>query len=157
MHVRVVRVADPDDDLTNAALDPRTRLSEIRRRAALSDARTLRGLHAIGTSLGLGAAILINLFDPRVITLGGYFAVLGDLLMPAMEAELDRRAVLPARGGCRWPVMHGRGSAGGSTSIASSGSSRRRPGAPIACPSVRYTRQRCGATCTASSATWAIC
>ncbi|MBL1067793.1 ROK family transcriptional regulator [Streptomyces sp. 7-21] len=94
-------VADPDDDLTNPALDPRTRLSEIRRRAALSDARTLRGLHAIGTSLGLGAAILINLFDPRVITLGGYFAVLGDLLLPAMEAELDRRAVLPARGGCR--------------------------------------------------------
>jgi hypothetical protein len=33
--------------------------------------------------------------------LGGYFAVLGDFFREALEAELDKRVVLPGRGGCR--------------------------------------------------------
>lgn len=94
-------VADPADSVTDPSVDLEVRLTEIRRRASLGDGRTLRGLQAVGTSLGLGAAILVNLFNPRVIALGGYFAVLGEFLLPAMEAELDKRVVAPARGGCR--------------------------------------------------------
>lgn len=94
-------VADPGDTVTDPAVDLEIRLAEIRRRAELGDGRTLRGLEAIGTSLGLGAAILVDLFNPRVIALGGYFAVLGDFFLHAMETELDKRAVLPGRGGCR--------------------------------------------------------
>lgn len=94
-------VANPADTITDPSVDLEVRLHEIRRRAQVGDGRTLRGLEAIGTSLGLGAAILVDLLNPRVIALGGYFAVLGEYILPAMEAELDQRAVLPGRGGCR--------------------------------------------------------
>ncbi|PSL06988.1 putative NBD/HSP70 family sugar kinase [Haloactinopolyspora alba] len=95
-------VADPDDTtITDPSVDLDIRLAEIRRRAELGDGRTLRGLEAIGTALGLGAAILVDLLNPRVIALGGYFAVLGDFFLHAMETELDKRVVLPGRGGCR--------------------------------------------------------
>lgn len=94
-------VADPDDPVTDPSVDLEVRLAEIRRRAALGDGRTLRGIEAVGTALGLGAAILVNLFNPRVIVLGGYFAELGEFFLPAMETELDKRVVAPARGGCR--------------------------------------------------------
>jgi len=94
-------VANPDDTITDPSVDLEVRLHEIRRRAQVGDGRTLRGLEAIGTALGLGAAILVDLLNPRVIALGGYFAVLGEYILPAMETELDQRAVLPGRGGCR--------------------------------------------------------
>ncbi|MGP3968925.1 ROK family transcriptional regulator [Streptomyces sp. 6N223] len=95
------QVADPGDAVADPRIDLEVRLAEIRRRAELGDGRTLRGLTAIGTSIGVGAAILVNLFNPAVITLGGYFAVLGDFFLDPLEAELDKRVVLPGRGGCR--------------------------------------------------------
>ncbi len=94
-------VADPSDWVTDTSVDLEVRLAEIRRRAQLGDGRTLRGLEVIGTGLGLGAAIIVDLLNPRVIALGGYFAVLGDLFLQPMEAELNKRAVAPGRGGCR--------------------------------------------------------
>jgi predicted NBD/HSP70 family sugar kinase len=93
-------VADQGDQVTDPSVDLDVRLAEIRRRAELGDGRTLRGLEAVATSLGLGAAILVNIFNPRVLVLGGYFAVLGDFLLDAMESELDKRVVAPGRGGC---------------------------------------------------------
>ncbi len=94
-------VADPSDRVADPSVDLEVRLAEIRRRAELGDGRTLRGLRAIGVSLGVGTATLINLFNPRVLMLGGYFAVLGDFFRESLEAELDKRVVLPGRGDCR--------------------------------------------------------
>jgi predicted NBD/HSP70 family sugar kinase len=94
-------VADQGDPVTDPSVDLEVRLAEIRRRAKLGDGRTLRGLEAIATSLGLGAAILVNIFNPRVLLLGGYFAVLGDFFLETMETELDKRVVATGRGGCR--------------------------------------------------------
>jgi predicted NBD/HSP70 family sugar kinase len=94
-------VADQGDPVTDPSVDLEVRLAEIRRRAKIGDGRTLRGLEAIATSLGLGAAILVNIFNPRVLLLGGYFAVLGDFFLETMETELDKRVVATGRGGCR--------------------------------------------------------
>jgi predicted NBD/HSP70 family sugar kinase len=94
-------VADQGDPVTDPSVDLEVRLAEIRRRAELGDGRTLRGLEAIATSLGLGAAILVNALNPRVIVLGGYFAVLGDFLLDAMATELDKRVVAAELGRCR--------------------------------------------------------
>lgn len=93
-------VADPGDEIANPTVDLEERLAEIRRRAELGDGRTVRGLHAVGKSLGLGASILINIVNPRVLILGGYFAALGDFVLDAMFAELDQRVVAPNRGNC---------------------------------------------------------
>lgn len=94
-------VADPGDSVTDPSVDLEVRLAEIRRRAELGDGRTLRGLEAVGTSLGLGASILVGIVNPKVLMLGGYFAVLGEFIVGAMDAELDKRAVEANRGGCR--------------------------------------------------------
>jgi predicted NBD/HSP70 family sugar kinase len=94
--------ADPDDQAVNGTgLDPEDRLGEVLRRAASGDRRTLDALDEIGRYLGFGASILVNLFNPRVIVLGGYFARVGGYVVDAATAELRLRAIAPNAGGCR--------------------------------------------------------
>lgn len=95
------QVADPEDPIGDPAMDLEHRLAEIIRRARLGDARTRRGLDAIGTGVGLGVSILANVFNPQVIVLGGYFAVLSEYLVPAIENELASRMVARSLSGCR--------------------------------------------------------
>jgi len=93
--------ADPDDPVRDPARDLETRLAEIERRAADGDPRTLSALSRIGTALGTGAAVLINVFNPAVIVLGGYFAVVGRWLMDPLTAELEARVFGPGLAGAR--------------------------------------------------------
>jgi predicted NBD/HSP70 family sugar kinase len=93
--------ADPDDPVRDPARDLDTRLAEIARRADAGDQRTLAALDKVGTALGTGAAVLINVFNPQVIILGGYFAVLGRFLTEPMTAELGARVFGPDLAGAR--------------------------------------------------------
>jgi predicted NBD/HSP70 family sugar kinase len=70
-------------------------------RADAGDPRTLAALHQVGAGLGAGAAVLINLFNPEVILLGGYFAVLGRFLVDPMAIELRARVFGPDLAGAR--------------------------------------------------------
>jgi predicted NBD/HSP70 family sugar kinase len=94
-------VADEADPVRDPSLDLEQRLAEIVRRAAGKDPRTLAALDRIGSSLGVGASILANLFNPQVIVLGGYFAAVGPYLLERMMAELRARVVAADVGGCR--------------------------------------------------------
>jgi predicted NBD/HSP70 family sugar kinase len=87
--------APPGDPVHDPSLDLEQRLAEILRRAGSADERTLSALHQVGTALGTGASILINLFNPRVLVLGGYFAVVGTYLMEPLMTELRSRVVGP--------------------------------------------------------------
>jgi predicted NBD/HSP70 family sugar kinase len=93
--------ADPDDPVHDPARDLETRLAEIAARADAGDSRTLAALEKVGTNLGTGAAVLINLFNPGVIILGGYFGILGRFLTEPMTAELNRRVFGPELAGAR--------------------------------------------------------
>jgi predicted NBD/HSP70 family sugar kinase len=93
--------ADPDDPVHDPARDLETRLAEIAARADAGDARTLAALEKVGTNLGTGAAVLINLFNPGVIILGGYFGILGRFLTEPMTAELNKRVFGPELAGAR--------------------------------------------------------
>jgi predicted NBD/HSP70 family sugar kinase len=93
--------ADPEDPVHDPARDLETRLAEIARRADAGDPRTLAALRKVGSGLGRGAAVLINLFNPGVIILGGYFAVLGRFLTEPMTAELRARVFGPELAGAR--------------------------------------------------------
>ncbi|HEX6336015.1 MAG TPA: ROK family transcriptional regulator [Jiangellaceae bacterium] len=95
------QVADPEDPISDPTLDLEQRLAEIARRAELGDARTLRGLDAVGAGVGLGVSILANVFNPQVIVLGGFFAVLSEYLVPGIENELASRMVARSLSGCR--------------------------------------------------------
>jgi predicted NBD/HSP70 family sugar kinase len=93
--------ADDDDPVHDPERDLDARLAEIERRAVAGDCRTLDALHRVGVSLGIGVALLINVFNPRVVVLGGYFAVLGRFLMAPLNAELAARVFGPQLGGAR--------------------------------------------------------
>jgi predicted NBD/HSP70 family sugar kinase len=93
--------ADPGDPVRDPARDLEARLAEIARRADDGDERTLAALHRVGTGLGTGAAVLINLFNPQVVILGGYFAVLGRFLTEPMTTELRVRVFAPDLAGAR--------------------------------------------------------
>ncbi len=93
--------ADDDDPVHDPERDLEARLAEIERRAGAGDRRTLDALHRVGVSLGVGVALLINVFNPRVVVLGGYFAVLGRFLMTPLHAELAARVFGPDLAGAR--------------------------------------------------------
>ena len=93
--------ADADDPVRDPERDLVARLAEIERRAVAGDQRTLAALHRVGVSLGTGAALLINVFNPEVVVLGGYFAVLGRFLVDPMTEELRSRVFGPGLAGAR--------------------------------------------------------
>jgi predicted NBD/HSP70 family sugar kinase len=93
--------ATPDDPVCDPSLDLEQRLDTIRARARARDARTLDALHLVGTALGLGASILINVFNPRVLVLGGYFANLAEFLLDPMLGEMRGRVIAPDAGACQ--------------------------------------------------------
>jgi predicted NBD/HSP70 family sugar kinase len=95
------KATDPDDPVRDPSLDVEQRLAEITRRAEAGGARTLRALADVGTWLGIGGAILVNILNPDVLVLGGYFAVLGPWLKEPLESAIRERVIAPDGGGCR--------------------------------------------------------
>lgn len=93
--------ADSDDPVRDPAGDLETRLAEVLRRADAGDGRTVAALRQIGRHLGIGAAVLVNVFNPQVLVLGGYFAVVGRHLMEPLAAELEARVFGPGVAGVR--------------------------------------------------------
>jgi predicted NBD/HSP70 family sugar kinase len=72
------------------AVPPERKIEPIVNRARAGEERTLAILNDLGRWIGVGAANLANLFDPQVIILGGYFAHLGDWILPVAEAALEQ-------------------------------------------------------------------
>jgi len=67
----------------------------VLREAEAGSPVALGALDEVGRWLGFGLAGLVNVFNPRVIVLGGLFGRILPLVAEALRAELDRRA-LPA-------------------------------------------------------------
>ena len=87
--------ATPDDPVCDPSLDLEQRLSMLSGRADAGDPRTVDAINLVGEALGLGASILVNVFNPKVLVLGGYFASLGAYLLDPMLAELHARVIAP--------------------------------------------------------------
>lgn len=92
--------ADPDDLVRDPSVEREERLAEIVRRAEVGDERTLRALEDIGSWLGLGAAVLVNVLNPSVLALGGYFSVVGKWLLDPVTRVLTERTIAQGSGGC---------------------------------------------------------
>ncbi|SDN42340.1 ROK family transcriptional regulator [Allokutzneria albata] len=92
-------VADPGDEVHDSARDLEQRLRVIASRAADGEPRTRTALAEIGSALGVGASILVNVLNPTAVVLGGYFALLGEWLAEPARRELTGRVM--ASGSCR--------------------------------------------------------
>jgi predicted NBD/HSP70 family sugar kinase len=93
--------ADPDDPVRDPTLDLDQRMRIVRARADQSDRRTLDALHQIGTALGLGVSYVVNLLNPAVVVLGGYFAALPEWLVEPIRNEVVANVLAPGAGGAR--------------------------------------------------------
>ncbi|MFD7027309.1 ROK family protein [Streptomyces sp. NPDC059917] len=97
----ILRLAAAADDPVH---DPTTaleeRLGELRRRARDGDPRTREALSRVAEDLGLGLGLLVDVLNPRVIVLGGYFAHLGDLILDRVRRTVRERVMAPDSGGC---------------------------------------------------------
>lgn len=93
--------ADPDDPVRDPTLDLDQRMRIVRARAAQRDQRTLDALHQIGSALGVGVSILVNLLNPAVVVLGGYFAALPEWLVEPIRHQVVAGVLAPGAGGAR--------------------------------------------------------
>lgn len=83
--------SDDADEVNDPRLSHADRLATIRRRAEAGEARTLEALAAITGHLATGISILIDVLNPRVVVLGGYFAHFGDYILEPLAAALKLR------------------------------------------------------------------
>lgn len=91
--------ADATDEVRDPAIDLERRLDVVRRRAVAGDARTLEAIDEVGEWLVSGCGNLVNVFNPEVLVLGGYFAVLGEWFVPQLREGLREHVFAPEAGG----------------------------------------------------------
>lgn len=88
----LLRLAAPDDDVVHDPDRPiEDRLQTIRQRAVDGDARTVAALDTITGHLARGLSLLIDVLNPEVVVLGGYFGFFGDQVLPPLDEALARR------------------------------------------------------------------
>jgi predicted NBD/HSP70 family sugar kinase len=61
--------------------------------AAAGVPEALSAVDNVGRWLGVGLAVLVNVFDPQVVVLGGLLGRLHPFVLPRVNAELDRLAL----------------------------------------------------------------
>lgn len=92
--------ADAADPVRDPHRDLEERLALVTGRAAAGDTRTVEAIDRIAADLGLGLGLLVNVLDPEVMVLGGYFSHLGEALLSRVRAEVAGRVLAPHAGGC---------------------------------------------------------
>ncbi len=71
----------------------RGEVNAVLREANAGDPGALAALDHIGRWLGVGLAGLVNVFNPRLVVLGGLFGRIHPFVAATVECELDRRAL----------------------------------------------------------------
>ena len=73
---------------TPSGTHPRTMVEALVRRGREGNQHALEAIDRLGRDVGVGAAMLGNIFDPSVIILGGYFVALEEWILPRARREL---------------------------------------------------------------------
>jgi len=79
---------------------PEGKAAAVARLARAGDTHVLTALADIGCWVGIGAANLANVFNPRAIILGGYFILLADWILPPAADAFAEGVLAPDAGGC---------------------------------------------------------
>jgi glucokinase len=90
-------VASRPDTALGRALDEGHELTGplVTSMAREGDPVAAEAIARIGTSLGVGLASVVNIFDPEVIVIGGGVVAAGELLLEPARVEMRRRALPP--------------------------------------------------------------
>jgi predicted NBD/HSP70 family sugar kinase len=93
--------ADEGDEVRDLRTPLDARFDIVVARAQRGDPRTLGAVQKAGTSLGLGLSSLINIFNPDVVVLGGYFAKLFGYLIEPTRRSVHQRVMAESLAACR--------------------------------------------------------
>ncbi|WP_257924022.1 ROK family transcriptional regulator [Amycolatopsis iheyensis] len=101
--------AAPGDPLHDPALGVEGRVALLKDRIRRGDQRAVTAVHELGVALGVALSTVVDVLDPEVVVLGGYFAELGDWLVEPVRVELAARPlgharVVPSELGLRAPL-----------------------------------------------------
>ncbi|GAA1449887.1 ROK family transcriptional regulator [Nocardiopsis tropica] len=99
----IVREAVPDrvPDRPLSGSDVAELVSAAVERAEGGDGVAVGALERAGMWLGRGLSTLVNVTNPSVVLLGGYFVPMGPWLLPGCREEVVANVFAPGAGGCR--------------------------------------------------------
>ncbi|OXM64187.1 ROK family protein [Amycolatopsis vastitatis] len=89
--------AAPGDPLHDPAPGVEGRVALLKDRVRRGDQRAVTAVHELGVALGIALSTVVDVLDPDVIVLGGYFAELGEWLVEPVRVELAARPLGQAR------------------------------------------------------------
>jgi predicted NBD/HSP70 family sugar kinase len=75
-------------------------VAEVLKRAHSGDQRTFTGLEELGRWLGIGIGNMINVFNPDLVVIGGFYHRLYSFLEPAVTRGIEGAALDPAWAAC---------------------------------------------------------
>ncbi|WP_447007284.1 ROK family transcriptional regulator [Saccharothrix isguenensis] len=101
LNALLTAAASEHDPVRDPSLDVEQRLAEIGSRARSGDERVLSAIAEIDHWLAVGAGILVNVFNPQLLVLGGYFAALQPWIAGSLREELRRHVFAADAGGTR--------------------------------------------------------
>jgi predicted NBD/HSP70 family sugar kinase len=84
--------AAPGDPLHDPALGVEGRVALLEDRVRRGDQRAVTAVHELGVALGIALSTVVDVLDPDVVVLGGYFAELGEWLVEPVRLELATHA-----------------------------------------------------------------
>jgi len=103
IEIRKAREAGRMSQLVSVAphSDHEITAKEVFQACASGDKLAREIVDQVGTKLGEGLSILIDILNPECIVIGSIFERSGHLLIPAMQASLEREAIPSALSVCR--------------------------------------------------------
>lgn len=81
--------ASPGDPLHDPALGVDGRVGLLKHRVQRGDQRAVAAVSGLGVALGVAVSTVVDVLDPDVVVLGGYFAELGEWLVEPVRRELS--------------------------------------------------------------------
>lgn len=83
--------ASPGDPLHDPALGVDGRVALLKHRVLRGDVRSATAVFELGVALGVALSTVVDVLDPDVVVLGGYFAELGEWLVEPVRVEIAAR------------------------------------------------------------------
>jgi predicted NBD/HSP70 family sugar kinase len=80
---------------------PQAKVAAVVDRAVAEDPVALAALGRHAAWLGVGLSILVNLFNPQVVILGGFFRDIGPWVLPVANSTMRDYTIAPDAGGCQ--------------------------------------------------------
>lgn len=85
------RSAEEQDPIRDTRRLLEDRLAELHDRALDGEARILEAIAGVAADLGRGLSIIVDVLNPEIVVLGGYFALLADLMLDDVRDAVAAR------------------------------------------------------------------